>query len=200
MGVCHSLGKGRHLAVHVVFCHPSPSLLPSRPPQGLLQELCQSHDNDHLAELADQVLALLEQLPTFDPSSRDEQVVAMQLHTAGITLWNRGVALKSAGAISLTLNAQSEPETYKAPDDLTSNPLLPLSSAAHSLHAGASVQPSRAIRGCAPQANDSKLMTLCARTHTCVGWNCLLHNQMQAIYILACPLVLENALWLLLNS
>ena len=32
----------------------------------------------------------------------------MQLHTAGIGLWNRSVALKSAGAIALNLNAQCE--------------------------------------------------------------------------------------------
>lgn len=99
-----SLEARGHIAVGSALSYPPPSLA-----QGLLQELCQSHDNGHLAELADQVLALLEQLPTFDPGNRDEQMVAMQLHTAGITLWNRGVALKSAGAIPLTLNAQSEP-------------------------------------------------------------------------------------------
>ena len=74
----------------------------------MLKELSQSHDDERLSQLAEQALHLLEELPALDRGQREQRSTAMQLHTAGIGLWNRSVALKSAGAITLSLNAQSE--------------------------------------------------------------------------------------------
>ena len=65
-----------------------------------------SHDDEKLGELSDRALQLLEQLPSLDCAQRDAKAVAMQLYTAGISLWNKTVALKSASAIALQLNAQ----------------------------------------------------------------------------------------------
>ena len=75
---------------------------------GVLKELSQSHDDERLSQLAERALQLLEELPALDCSQREQRSTATQLHTAGIGLWNRSVALKSAGAITLNLNAQSE--------------------------------------------------------------------------------------------
>ena len=75
---------------------------------GVLKELLEVHSDDRLSELCDQSLHILEDLPHIDCSVREGKAVAMQLHTSGISLWNKTVALKSAGAIALNLNAQSE--------------------------------------------------------------------------------------------
>ncbi len=66
------------------------------------------HDDERLSDLCDKALHLLEDLPNIDASGRDGRTMAVQLYTSGITLWNKTVALKSAGAIALSLNAQSE--------------------------------------------------------------------------------------------
>ena len=67
----------------------------------------ESHDDAHLSELADRALLLLRSLPSLDYEEREQRALATQLHTSGISLWNRTVTLKSAGAVSLNLNAQS---------------------------------------------------------------------------------------------
>jgi len=74
---------------------------------GILKDLVESHDDAHLSELADRALLLLRSLPSLDYEEREQRALATQLHTSGISLWNRTVTLKSAGAISLNLNAQS---------------------------------------------------------------------------------------------
>lgn len=75
---------------------------------GVLKELLEVHSDDRLSELCDQALHILQDVPHIDCAQRDGKMVAMQLHTTGISLWNKVVALKSSGAISLSLNAQSE--------------------------------------------------------------------------------------------
>lgn len=75
---------------------------------GVLKELLEAHDDERLSGLCDQTLQLLEDPPNIDCTQKDGRALIMQLYTSGITLWNKTVALKSAGAIALSLNAQSE--------------------------------------------------------------------------------------------
>lgn len=74
----------------------------------MLKELQEVHDDERLSDLCDKALHLLEDLPTVDTAKREGRAMAVQLYTSGITLWNKTVALKSAGAVTLSLNAQSE--------------------------------------------------------------------------------------------
>ena len=74
---------------------------------GVLKDLVQSHDDTHLCKQADKALQLLGSLPSLDCGDREQRSLSTQLHTSGISLWNRTVTLKSAGAIALSLNAQS---------------------------------------------------------------------------------------------
>ena len=93
-------GQIREEYVKITFKHASYILL------GVLKELVSSHDDEKLGNLSDRALQLLEQLPALDCAQRESKAVAMQLYTAGISLWNKTVALKSASAIALQLNAQ----------------------------------------------------------------------------------------------
>ncbi|CAI8021543.1 hypothetical protein GBAR_LOCUS12756, partial [Geodia barretti] len=74
--------------------------------QGLLKELVDSHDDQQLGETADAALQQLPELPTLDREDRQQRALSDQLHSSAIALWNRSVALKAAGSISLSLNAQ----------------------------------------------------------------------------------------------
>ena len=74
----------------------------------MLKELLEAHDDERLSGLCDQALQLLEDPPNIDCTQKDGRALTMQLYTSGITLWNKTVALKSAGAIALSLNAQSK--------------------------------------------------------------------------------------------
>ena len=74
----------------------------------MLKELQDTHDDERLSNLCDKALHLLEDLPTIDISKREGRTIAVQLYTSGIALWNKTVALKSAGAVTTSLNAQSE--------------------------------------------------------------------------------------------
>ena len=67
-----------------------------------------SYDDDKISQLSDSALRLLESLSPIDEGRASERGVAVQLQGTGISLWNKTVALKSAGAISLSLNAQCE--------------------------------------------------------------------------------------------
>ena len=93
-------GQMREEYVKIIFKRASYILL------GILKELVSSHDDEKLGNLSDRALQLLEQLPALDCGQRESKAVAMQLYTAGISLWNKTVALKSASAIALQLNAQ----------------------------------------------------------------------------------------------
>ena len=74
---------------------------------GVLQEILKSHCDDKILELCDSALQLLERhLP--GNAGSEERTSLVQLQGAGVSLWNKAVALKSAGAISLQLNAQSK--------------------------------------------------------------------------------------------
>ena len=73
----------------------------------MLEEILKSHNDDKLSELSDSALKLLKGLSPVDGSSTNERNVAVKLQELGINLWNKTVALKSAGAISSQLNAQS---------------------------------------------------------------------------------------------
>ena len=72
---------------------------------GILQEILKSFNDEKLSELSDSALKLLERLSPI--SKRKEQRIGMQLQDSAINMWNKTVTLKSAGAISLQLNAQS---------------------------------------------------------------------------------------------
>ena len=79
----------------------------------MLQEILKSHNDEKISELCDSALHLQEgQLPLSAENSEEERGVAVQLQGTGVTLWNKTVALKSAGAISPQLNAQSESIWY----------------------------------------------------------------------------------------
>lgn len=84
----------------------------------MLQEILKSYDDEKISELSDSALRLLERLSPIDWVGANESGVAneksmgVQLQGTGINLWNKAVALKSAGAISLQLNAQG---TYVYP-------------------------------------------------------------------------------------
>jgi hypothetical protein len=75
-------------------------------PADVLKELVLSHDDDKLSTLSDKALQLLDACTVLDYSQKEQKNVAFQLHTSGVALWNKSVALKSATAISSPLNAQ----------------------------------------------------------------------------------------------
>ncbi len=66
------------------------------------------YDEDKIFQLSDSALKLLEGLSPIAGGGGDERGVAVKLQGSGIGLWNKAVALKSAGAISPHLNAQSK--------------------------------------------------------------------------------------------
>lgn len=66
-----------------------------------------SYSDEKISKLSDSALRLLEGLSPIDGGGASERGVAVQLQGTGINLWNKTVALKSAGAISPQLNAQS---------------------------------------------------------------------------------------------
>ena len=68
----------------------------------MLRELIEAQDADKMALLGDSTLQFLQALPSSIPASS----LTNQLHGSGVTLWNKAVSLKSAAAISLSLNAQ----------------------------------------------------------------------------------------------
>ena len=68
----------------------------------MLCELIEAQDADKIASLAVSTLQLFQALPSSIPASS----LTNQLHGSGVTLWNKAVSLKSADAISLSLNAQ----------------------------------------------------------------------------------------------
>ena len=70
----------------------------------MLQELLKSFNNETISQLSDSALKLLESITPPD----GERGEAVQLQGSGISLWNKTVALKSAGAILPQLNAQSK--------------------------------------------------------------------------------------------
>ncbi len=74
----------------------------------MLKEILEVHDDERLSDMCDKALHLLEKLPSIDTSKREGRAMAVQLYTSGITLWNKTVALKSAGAVAPSLNAQSK--------------------------------------------------------------------------------------------
>ncbi len=75
----------------------------------ILQEILGSHSDEKITELSESVLQLLERhLPGCAGASGEEKESLVQLQGAGVSLWNKAVALKSAGAINLKLNAQSK--------------------------------------------------------------------------------------------
>ena len=74
---------------------------------GILQEILKSYDDEKISELSDSALKLLESLPPLDGGGANERSMAVQLQGEAINLWNKTVALRSAGAVSSHLNAQS---------------------------------------------------------------------------------------------
>ena len=73
---------------------------------GVLQEIQTSYDEEKISQLSESALRLLEELSSIEGRT-GERGVAVKLQGSGIGLWNKAVALKSAGAISPYLNAQS---------------------------------------------------------------------------------------------
>ena len=75
---------------------------------GVLHEVLKSHNDNKIPELCDTALQLLEKhLPSTGLTTSEDRACLVQLQSAGVSLWNKAVALKSAGAVSLQLNAQS---------------------------------------------------------------------------------------------
>lgn len=66
-----------------------------------------SYDEEKISKLSDSALRLLEGLSSITGKGSDKKSVAVQFQDSGVGLWNKAVALKSAGAISSHLNAQS---------------------------------------------------------------------------------------------
>jgi len=68
-----------------------------------------SHNDNKISDLCDNALQLLEKHPppTTALTNSEDRTHLVQLQATGVSLWNKAVALKSAGAISLQLNAQS---------------------------------------------------------------------------------------------
>ena len=74
-----------------------------------MQEILKSHSDDKISDLCESALQLQESHVPMGMTNDDEmRSSAVQLQSSGVSLWNKAVALKSAGAISLQLNAQSK--------------------------------------------------------------------------------------------
>jgi len=74
---------------------------------GVLKELLLVQDDERLCSLCDSALQLLQDLPSVDHSNSTGKALALSIYTDSITLWNKAVTLRSAGAVPLSLNAQS---------------------------------------------------------------------------------------------
>ena len=68
---------------------------------GVLHEVLKSHNDNKISELCDTALQLLEKVPPSTVlTTSEDRACLVQLQSAGVSLWNKAVALKSAGAVS----------------------------------------------------------------------------------------------------